>query len=133
MEFIAFVNAVLGGFAFVFLGALISIDNSSRVLKATFLGAAMAAGCFLVATLGSTLTANLVEAFRNGDITEERLDQIQHLRRPISMAFLWGVLFLIGSLGLIGWIKSRNLGIATTLIAVLTGLGAVYVIRPFIN
>ena len=133
MEHLAFVNAVLGGFAFAFLGALITIDDSGRMLKATFLFTAVAAGCFLVATLGSTLYANYINAFEEGKVTSEAISQVSYLRRHISQVFLLGVLSLTVSIGLIGWVRSRNLGIATTLIAVFVGLGAAYMIVPFSN
>ena len=133
MQYIAFVNAVLGGFAFAFLGAMLTIENPSRVLKATFIVTAIAAGCFLIATLGSTLLAGVMESVKDGRIEESFLEPLRPLNRPISLTFLAGVLFLTVSIGLFGWIRSRNLGIATSLIAVFIGIGAFFMIAPFIR
>ena len=133
MDHLAFVNAVLGGLAFVFLGALITIDKNSNVIKATLIVASMAAACFLMATIGATLLAGQLEAFDAGRITSEQFNRVGYLRPPISKAFLAGVFFLLISVGLLGWIRSRFLGIITTIIAFFTGLGSWYMIKPFIN
>ncbi|MEM8486841.1 MAG: hypothetical protein AAF564_14910 [Bacteroidota bacterium] len=122
MEHLAFVNAVLGGFAFAFLGALITIDKSSRILSVAQVVVAVAACFFLVATLGSTMLSGLDE-----------LESFAHLRRPISLSFFGGLFFLLVSIGLSGWLRSRSLGISTSLIALVTGFGAWYMLVPFIR
>ncbi len=123
MEHLAFVNAVLGGFAFVFLGALITMDKPARIYAVAQVVVAIAAGFFLVATLGSTLMA----------ARGTELGSVAYLRRPVSLSFLSGLLFLLISVGLTGWFRSRRLGIATTLIALCTAIGAWYMVIPFIR
>ena len=133
VEYLSFVNAVLGGFAFAFLGALITLEKSSRILTTTFIVTAAAAGCFLIATLGSTLTSSMIDAAQSGQVSEDYTKHFAYLNRPISLTFIFGVFFLTISVGLMGWIRTRYLGIATTVIALFTGFGAMYMIRPFIR
>lgn len=133
MEYIAFVNAVLGGFAFAFLGAMITVEKKSKVLSAAFIVTAIAAGLFLVATLGATMLAGTLQNIEKGNLAEEVMQDFRPIRRWMSMAFIFGVFFLSASIGIIGWVRSRNVGIATTIISVLIALGAWFMIYPFIN
>ena len=51
----------------------------------------------------------------------------------ISMLFLAGVLLLLTSFGLGGWVRSRSLGIATTICAALGAIGVFVVMSPFLH
>ena len=52
---------------------------------------------------------------------------------PLSMAFLAGILLLLTSFGLGGWIRSRRLGIATTAVAALGVVGVFAALWPFMR
>ena len=130
MEYLAFVNAVLGGFAFAFLGALITIEKNSRILTSTFIVISLSVGCFLVATLGSALLASAMEEMQT--VTELPAYARSVIRR-FSLCFIAGVFFFIAGIGMVGWIRSRFLGIATSIIAVFAGIGAWFMVAPFIN
>lgn len=125
----AFINALLGGFAFSFLGVLLSSQTKHRVVGAAIAITAGAAACFIIATLGATFSA---AAAANAGAAALPAS-IVGLRKPMSLIFLGGVFFLLVSLGLSGWLRSRNLGLVTTLIALLTAVGAFFMLAPFIN
>jgi hypothetical protein len=49
------------------------------------------------------------------------------------MLFLSGVVFLLASFGISGWMRSRGLGIATTSLSVLGALAAFVALWPFLH
>ena len=51
----------------------------------------------------------------------------------LSLAFTVSILLFFTCLGLSGWIRSRNLGIASTCIAVLAAIATLLVMSPFMN
>lgn len=133
MTQLPFVCAVLGGFAFAFLGALITIEKPSKVLSATLFVTAIAAGLLLIATLGTTMYAGVIAGIREGRSGQEVINEIYHLRKPLSLMFLSGGFMLIVSIGLVGWVRSKNLGIAMSTLALLIAFGAWFVMKTFIH
>jgi hypothetical protein len=120
----AFVSSVLAGFAFAFYGTLLVAACEHRVgAWAAFLAVA-ASVAFLPVTLGMTFGAvrgvNQPGEFSASNLAADR--QIALL----SMFFLAGVGLLPDSFGVSGWLRSRDLGIAT---ASLSFIGAVAVFR----
>jgi hypothetical protein len=51
----------------------------------------------------------------------------------LSMLFLAGVLFLLASFGISGWMRSRRLGIATTGLALIGTVAVFAALRPFLH
>ena len=51
----------------------------------------------------------------------------------LSMMFLSGVVFLLASFGISGWMRSRGLGIATTSLSLLGAIAAFAALRPFLH
>ena len=49
------------------------------------------------------------------------------------MLFLAGVVFLLGSFGVGGWMRSRGLGIATTSLSFIGALAVFAALRPFLH
>ena len=129
----AFINAILGGFAFSFLGVLLTVDSKHRVVSWVTAITAGAAACFIIATLGATFSGVAAAAAAANEGVFELSASILALRRPMSLIFLGGVLLLLVSLGMSGWLRSRILGIVTTIIAILAVFGAVFMMTPFID
>ena len=125
----AFICAVLGGFAFAFLGALLTLDSSRRVLGWVIGATASATICFIVSALGATFSAVAAGASTDAALPES----ISALQRPISLWFLFGVMMLFVSLGLSGWVRSRSTGIITTCVAIVGAIGAAFMMAPFID
>jgi len=51
----------------------------------------------------------------------------------LSMLFLGGVVFLLGSFGVSGWMRSRRVGIATTSLALIGAVAVFAALRPFLH
>jgi hypothetical protein len=133
---LAFISALVGGFAFAFVGVLLVAPVQSRVVSWTA-GISMAASSGLVVcALGWSLGASvvLVGASMEAGADKSSLSaslNIMHLR--LSLAFIVSILLFLISLGLSGWIRSRNLGIVSTCIAVLAAISSLLVLSPFMS
>jgi hypothetical protein len=133
---LAFVCALIGGFAFAFLGVLLTVPSRSRVVEWTA-GMAMATvACLLVCVIGWTLMASqLVTPRPSAAVVEEFSFPVamKRLHPRLSLLFILGTFLFLASLGLSGWVRSRALGIVSTVIALLAALGFVPVLTPFIR
>ncbi len=131
----AFVASLLAGFSFAFFGTLLGAPKDHRVIGPAAGLALAASTCFLIVTLGNTFAAATVDApSAFPAVAKARILQGigQHLG-PISMLFLVGILLLLTSFGAAGWSRSRRLGYATTIIASLGALGAIWALLPFLT
>jgi hypothetical protein len=128
---LASVSAVLGGFAFVFLGALIATERRSRPQLLTAALTTPSAACFILCALGwSLVTVWLDSPQRAG--TAELPDFIIDIHIFLSLTFLLGILFFFASIGVCGWIYSRSLGWITTVVSILAAVAAIFVVYPFV-
>jgi hypothetical protein len=127
----AFVSSVLAGFAFTFYGTLLVAAREHRAgAWAAFLALA-ASVAFLPVTLGMTFGAvRAVNQPRELSISTLAADPQIAL---LSMLFLAGVVFLLGSFGVSGWMRSRGLGIATTSLSLIGALAVFAALRPFLH
>jgi len=127
----AFISSVLAGFAFSFAGTLLVGARDHRAgYWAAFLALA-ASVAFLPVTLGMTFSA-VGAASRPNDfnIAQAGADpQIQIL----SMFFLCGIVFLLASFGTSGWMRSRTLGLSTTVLALVGALAIFVALKPFLH
>ena len=130
--------AVLGGFAVTFLGIVLTLADTRKRVEAVAAVATASAACFFLGALGWALSAALASrvASSSGAAQAELAQQLQTasmLRRPLSMLFLLGVALLFLTLGSGGWLRSRRLGLLTSLIASLAAIIACFIVRPFIS
>ena len=124
----AFVSSVLAGFAFTFYGTLLLAPRHRAGTWAAFTAVA-ASVCFLPVTLGMTFAAARSAA---GETASAQTRIYPH-QAALSMFFLGGILLLFASFGLSGWIHSRQLGIATTILAVCGLAAAFFALLPFLS
>lgn len=122
---IGLVGAILGGFAFTFVGALLNHPSDYRAYPWVFCTSLISAMAFMVTALASVLASLAV---RNSFPLNAHLLQIE-----VSMAFLLGIAAFVVALGTSGWIKSRLLGWLSSSIAVVTAIAVVAVLRPFVH
>jgi hypothetical protein len=114
---LAFLSAVLGGFAATFLATLLALGGRHRVVDWAVGAAAFAAVGFLLTAIVSALSG--IDALTTTQAVLER-------RRWLSTTLFWSGLFpLLFAIGLCGWVRSRAVGVATTVAA---GLGALLVL-----
>ena len=126
----AFVSSVLGGFAFAFYGTLLLAPTPHRTASWAAFLSVTASIAFLLVTLGTTFAASRATMLPTGQTMPTEITSQLPL---ISMLFLGGVLLLLTSFGLGGWVRSRSLGIATTTCAAVGAIGVIVVMSPFIK
>jgi hypothetical protein len=126
----AFVSALLGGFSLAFFGTLLDAGRTHRAVGPTAALALASSSCFLIVTLGNTFAASVMA---NDEMRQRMEAGISAQMAPLSMLFLLGILLLLAGFGASGWIRSRRLGWATSLIALVTLAGVIWVMRPFVT
>lgn len=119
----AFIGAVLGGFAAAFLATMLTAAPRGRVATATISAAAFASASFVAVTVGATVVALNVVALGLSDFAAFPT-ATDRARFWTGLLFLVGIYTLIVALGLCGWTRSRAAGWATTLAAGLAAIGA---------
>src|SRR5262245_57597970 len=127
----AFVSSVLAGFAFAFYGTLLVAAREHRAGAWAAFFAVAASVAFLPVTLGMTFTAvRAANKPRELSVLTATADPQIAL---LSMLFLSGVIFLLASFGISGWMRSRGLGIATTTLSLFGAFGVFVALRPFLH
>jgi hypothetical protein len=112
---IAFLSAFLGGFAATFLGILLQSPNSRRHVGWAAGASAVASASFILAVMSGSLLGLVVHPGAPPDLAKPTL--LPPLRILIFITFLVGINSSLLSLGLSGWIRSRQLGIVTSVSA----------------
>ena len=117
---IASLSAFLGGFAATFLGILLQSPNSRRHVGWAAGAAAIASASFMIAVIGGTvLVIVLNPQAPEGAGAPEFLAWV---RKAIVVTFMLGIYANLVSLGLSGWIRSRSLGIVTSVAALIAAI-----------
>lgn len=113
---IIFISAFLGGFSAAILGTLIVSKHHGRILKALILGASFSATTFIVAVFSMTKLSMMTTPGYPFPVT--KADTMLPQATGI-IAFLLGIIALMVVVGMSGWLQSKRLGIATSIIAAL--------------
>lgn len=117
---LASVSAFLGGFAATFLGILLQSQSPRRHVGWAAGAAAVASASFMIAVIVGTLVALVVNpSAPQGFATPEFLPWA---RQVLLISFALGIYTNLLSLGLSGWIRSRSLGLITSIAALLSGV-----------
>src|SRR5215831_6841875 len=125
----AFVTSVLGGFAFALFGTLLLAPSSHRAASWAAILSVTASVSFLLVTIGMTFGSIYSASLPTGTPMSPRIAAQQG---PLSLLFCLGILLLLASFGLGGWVRSRWVGIVTTIVAGLGAIAAYLVIAPYI-
>lgn len=134
---LAFISALIGGFAFAFLGVLLTAPSRSRIVEWTA-GTAMAtAASLIVCVIGWTLMASEVITSTPAKASAEEFFKVavglNRMHSRLSLLFILGMFLFLASLGLSGWVRSRSLGIVSTVIALLAAVGLMLTLTPFLR
>ena len=134
---LAFICALIGGFAFAFLGVLLTATSRSRVVEWTAGMAMGTAASLLVCVIGWTLMASEVVTAAPANAGAEEFLKValnfNRMHSRLSLLFILGMFLFLASLGLSGWVRSRALGIVSTVIALLAAVGLMLVLIPFLR
>jgi hypothetical protein len=131
---LAFISALVGGFAFTFLGVLLASPSRSRIIGWTA-GMAMATAAVLtVCVVGWTLVASrvLLSASPESGGTFRLPAALNTTHSHLSQMFILGMFLFLASLGLCGWVRSRALGVVSTVITLLAAAALMSVLSPFL-
>lgn len=130
---LAFISALIGGFSLTFLTQLISTHPERRIVGWT-IGFSMAAVAGLtVCVLGWTLSATVINDPAALPEMARLSVMLTRLHKFLSLGFIASILLFLVSLGLCGWIRSRAMGIVSTVIALAAAAAALSVLRLFIS
>jgi len=117
---IASLSAFLGGFAAAFFGILLQLSDSRRHVGWAAGAAAVASASFILAVISGTTLALVMHPGAPPDIAKPTF--LPQVRILIIIAFTCGIYSMLLSLGLSGWIRSRQLGIVTSVAALASGI-----------
>lgn len=112
---IIFISAFLGGFSATVLGTLILSNNSGKILKTMIMGTSISAVSFIVAVFAMT---QLVMLTLPGYPSEVNTGDTIFPRTVGFIAFFVGIISLIFVISVSGWVQSKRMGIATTILGV---------------
>lgn len=99
---LALVSSVLGGFSFTFLSAILLYNTNKKIKLWLIIGFMMASMCFLLSAVGWSMIGL-------NDLTESTLSHHQSLVKLL----LLGLIAIILTIGLSGWLDSQKSGIVT--------------------
>lgn len=124
-EQLTLVSALLGGFAFTFLGAILSKNDSNKLTSVMVVISALTATMFFLCTLGWAL-------FGNAPI--ESLNELAiNKHKYLFKIFVLGIFLFNVLLGMSGWIRSKNVGIVTTIIGVFALISLLFLFKGSIS
>lgn len=114
---IAFMSSFLGGFSVTLLGTLILSDRDGKLLRVMIVSTATSALAFIVAVAAMT---QLIMVSTEGYPFEIDQQQLSSSRVIGTLALFLGIIALMCTIALSGWVRSRKLGIFTTVIGAIT-------------
>ncbi len=121
-EQISSLSAVLGGFAIASLTVLLTAAPERRVASWAAGAAGVSAGALIATTLLSAILSS--DAMKRGATSfADFTPGILSLTTIQGVLFPLGIYALLLSLGLCGWIRSRRVGVATSVAAAVGALG----------
>lgn len=124
---IGFVSAFLGGVSAAFLVTLLSREIPKRSASLVMAAAMASAVAFIVALMAST--AMLQYLHPDSPDSDSGLF-VARMQAMTALSFFVGLLLLLASLGLSGWLRSRRMGLITGTIA---GAGVLLVLSTLVR
>ncbi len=121
---IGLISAIIGGFAFTFVGAILTIENKTKIFKWVFGLAMLAATSLMAAAIGSVLSAL---AAKQGFAVD-----LNWMHQKTSLLFLGGILSLLGAISLSGLVQSKQLGYVSMGVGSFSIILFLWVIFPYI-
>ena len=132
----AFISALIAGFSFAFL-AVILTNKTTKMIDDWTAGFAIAATAgLIVCALGWTLSVpHVLELSVNnsGNTPVQGRETYIIIHRSLSITFIACFFFFLTSLGLSGWIRSRRLGVVSSIITIGAAIYAIWILRFFIR
>ncbi|WP_343862532.1 hypothetical protein [Aliiglaciecola litoralis] len=112
---LAFLSAFLGGFSATFLVTLLVADSSKRITNWVVGSTAISACCFIVAVISFVMISSVLHPGTPSNVYSE--EGINTARVVSILGFSFGILMLLASVAMSGWIRSKKVGICTSCIS----------------
>jgi hypothetical protein len=128
----AFISALVAGFSFAFIGALLINPVKRKIIDWVMIFSIMSIAGLLICALTWTLIASQLMAY-NADTIAQVPQTLLSLHKIISFLFILSFLCFLITLGLCGWIRSKILGIFSSLIASASTIFFFSIMRHFIH
>ncbi len=125
---LAFLSAFLGGFAATFLATLLVAGSEKKIADWSIGSAAVSASGFVVSVIASVMITVVLHPDVPGNVAAGV--SVNGARIISALSFGLGVYALLLSVGLCGWVRSRRLGMITSIAA---GVGILLVSWAFIG
>lgn len=119
------ISSLLGGFSVVVLANLLIAPLNSRLIKSIMIFSILSAAFFLVTLLVSNKILLMTTAGYPFEVNQQDLF---FPRIIVGISFYLGIISLITVISLVGWTKSKKLGIFSTVIGILTFLLSLWMI-----
>lgn len=123
---LAFLSAFLGGFAATFLVTLLTLKSEKPIATWTIATSAVSACILIVAVVAAVMLSVILQPDAPAHIADD--SAIMKGRVFTSLGFAIGILSLLASVGLSGWIRSKRTGIVTSAIAAVSFVAVMSVI-----
>lgn len=129
---LAFISALLAGFSFAFIGVLLTHESDKRIINWVIGFSISAIAGFLVCALAWTLSASRMAIYGEMSIRELPVMFI-NMHRILSVTFILCFFLFVITLGLSGWIRSRLLGIISSIIALFSAVFFIWLLSNFMK
>jgi hypothetical protein len=127
----AFISALVSGFSFAFLGVMLVSSGKKTIINLVIIFSVIAIAGLLICSLAWTLSASRMALMMDNQVSQVP-GSILGIHKFLSVIFILCFFFFLLTLGLSGWIRSRWMGIVTSLICLITIIGFIIIMRQFI-
>jgi len=114
-EQLTLLSAFLGGFSATFLAAILTTAPSSKIVNWMIICSSFAACCFIICAASSIAVANALQL-------NVAIDTLTFGTRTSSLSMALGLFSLIACIGLSGWLRSKNIGLVTSVFSGVTAI-----------
>lgn len=127
----AFISALVAGFSFAFLGALLVSSIKNVLIDWILSFSTLSIAGLLICSLAWTLTASRMTLYSEGDIVQVP-QSFLGLHKTLSLIFVFSFFFFLVSLGLCGWVRSKTLGIISSSISLIATIFFLVIMQKFV-
>jgi hypothetical protein len=129
---LSFISALVAAFSFAFISVLLTSDSKHRIVDWVIGFSIASIAGFLVCALSWTLSASRMAIYTGNNI-KELPELFLHMHKILSFIFVLSFLLFFITLGLSGWIRTRKLGLISSIIALLSGGFFIWLMSNFMQ
>jgi hypothetical protein len=128
----AFISALVAGFSFAFLGVLLISTIRNKIIDWVITFSVYSISGLLICALAWTLTASRMALYIASSINQVPQTYLS-LHKILSFIFVSSFFSFLVTLGLSGWIRSRIVGIISSLISVIATVLFIIIMKIFVT